>query len=605
MDRVRLLVALVVLLPLLAGMAPIDSALFIAVMQGNARQVEILLKQGAAVNAADKDGVTPLHKAAFSGHRRAVVEKLLAGGALVDAADKDANTPLHEAASGKDTAIIVEKLLAGGASVDAADKDGKTPLHKAALGGHTAVVEKLLAGGASVDAADKDGKTPLHWVAYGEDTAIVDQLLAWRAAVNAADKDGMTPLSYAALMGRAVVVERLVAGGARVNATDKDGYTPLHWAAGGGHTAVMERLLAGGADIGARDKWGGVVLHSAAEGGHPEVVQILLAHDAYVEVKDAKGRTPLDRARSKGRASVVQLLEQAVAQQQTAAKGPASSLPIPQPALRRSDVDGPISGKARPRPNAYALVVGVETYRNDLPKADYAAQDAKIMGEYLTNVMGYQAQNVAALLNERAAKADIEKYIEHWLPNHVEPDAAVFVYFSGHGAPNPKTGEAYLVPYDGDPAFMEATGYPLTRLYEHLNKLPAREVLVVLDSCFSGAGGRSVIAKGLWPIVTEVENPVLAKGKAVVLAASAGPQVSSTYEEKGHGLLTYFFLKGLQGEGDTNKDGTIELTELFYYLKPQVERVARRDFNNEQTPQLLGSSVMLDRGVRLAERARP
>ena len=397
------------------------------------------------------------------------------------------------------------------------------------------------------------------------------------------------------------MVERLLTGGARVNAvaSNLDRSTPLHWAALGGNAAVVEQLLAAGADIGARDKWGGVALHKAVEGGHPEVVQMLLTHDAYVNVKDDKGLTPIDLAWSKGRASLVQFLEQA------AAKRPASSLPIPRPALQRSDVDGPISGKAQPRPNAYALVVGVETYRNNLPKADYAAQDAKIMGEYLTNVMGYQAQNVAVLLNERAAKTDIEKYIEHWLPNHVEPDAAVFVYFSGHGAPNPKTGEAYLMPYDGDPAFMEATGYSLTRLYEHLNKLPAREVLVVLDSCFSGAGGRSVIAKGLRPIVTEVENPVLAKGKAVVLAASAGPQVSSTYEEKAHGLLTYFFLKGLQGDGDTNKDGTIELTELFHYLKPQVERVARRDFNNEQTPQLLGSSVVLDRGVRLAERARP
>ena len=120
---------------------------------------------------------------------------------------------------------------------------------------------------------------------------------------------------------------------------------------------------------------------------------------------------------------------------------------------------------------------------------------------------------------------------------------------------------------------------------------------MVLDSCFSGAGGRSVIAKGMRPIVTEVANPMLAKGKAVVLAASTGQQVSSTYEEKAHGLLTYFFLKGLQGEGDTNRDGTIELTELFHYLKPQVERVARREFNNEQTPQVL------DRGVRLADRA--
>ncbi|MDE3119099.1 MAG: hypothetical protein KGL03_08820, partial [Nitrospirota bacterium] len=127
-------------------------------------------------------------------------------------------------------------------------------------------------------------------------------------------------------------------------------------------------------------------------------------------------------------------------------------------------------------------------------------------------------------------------------------------------------------------------------------------IVVMLDSCFSGAGGRSVVAKGMRPMVLSVENPVLAGGKTVVLSASQGDQVSSTYDQKGHGLLTYFFLKGLQGEADKNKDGSVDLAELFTYLKPQVSRVARRDFNNEQTPQLLGSPELLKRGVRLVER---
>ncbi|MDE3036099.1 MAG: caspase family protein, partial [Nitrospirota bacterium] len=272
------------------------------------------------------------------------------------------------------------------------------------------------------------------------------------------------------------------------------------------------------------------------------------------------------------------------------------------PAVPASDVDQPLAGRAKTRENAYAVVIGIDTYRNKLPKADYASHDAEVMGRYLTNVMGYEEENVAVLLNDRAAKTDLEKYIEHWLPKRVEPGASVFVYFSGHGAPNAKTGDAYLVPYDGDPAFVDATGYPLKRLYEQVGKLQAKEIVVMLDSCFSGAGGRSVVAKGMRPMVLSVENPVLAGGKTVVLSASQGDQVSSTYDQKGHGLLTYFFLKGLQGEADKNKDGSVDLAELFTYLKPQVSRVARRDFNNEQTPQLLGSPELLKRGVRLVER---
>lgn len=274
-------------------------------------------------------------------------------------------------------------------------------------------------------------------------------------------------------------------------------------------------------------------------------------------------------------------------------------------AIRSADVDEPPAAVAKRRQNAHAIVIGIEQYRQKLPPADFAAHDAEVVAEYVTKALGYAEENVAVLLNDRAAKSDLEKYVETWLPNRVEPNDSVFVYFSGHGAPNAKTGKAYLVPYDGDPAFLEKTGYPLERLYDQLAKLPAKDVVVMLDSCFSGAGGRSVIAKGMRPMGLSVENPALATGKTVVLAASSGEQVSTTYEQKRHGLFTYFFLKGLRGEADRNQDGGIDLRELFEYLKPQVERVARREFNNEQTPQLLGSAQMIKTGVLLLERPKP
>ena len=287
------------------------------------------------------------------------------------------------------------------------------------------------------------------------------------------------------------------------------------------------------------------------------------------------------------------------------AKSPSASS-VGESAVTPSDVDN-LTGsvKVAVRKRAYAVVIGIEKYRGKLPKADFADRDAKVMGEYLTKVLGYPEENVVVLDNENATRTDMEKYLEGWLPNRVEKDASVFFYFSGHGTPNAKSGDAYLVPYDGDPAFVEKTGYPMQRLYEQLGKLPTKEVVVVLDTCFSGAGGRSVIAQGARPMVLSIENPILVGGKTVVVAASSGDQISSTYRQKSHGLLTYFFLKGLQGEADRNKDGTIDLAELFEYVKPQVERVARREFNNDQIPQLLGSPEILKRGVKLIERVTP
>ena len=255
--------------------------------------------------------------------------------------------------------------------------------------------------------------------------------------------------------------------------------------------------------------------------------------------------------------------------------------------VAKSDVDELPPIKAKPNKNAYAIVIGIEQYRQKLPKADYAVADAKTMTEYLTKVMGYPEENVVTLTNDRASLTDFIKYFEKWLPNNVEKDSSVFIYYSGHGAPNPMTGDAYLVPYDGDPSFIDQTGYSLKRLYESLGKLQAKEIIVALDSCFSGAGGRSVIAKGARPLVMNLESSFILSQKIAVLSAASGEQISSSYEEKGHGLFTYFMLKGLKGEGDTNGDGKVEIGEIFEYIKPQVERIARKTYNNEQLPQLI------------------
>ncbi|TAJ10764.1 MAG: peptidase C14 [Nitrospirae bacterium] len=490
-------------------------------------------------------------------------------------------------------------------------------LYNAAERGDLKAVQTLVGQGAVInEASGIDGEVPLVGAAQNGKMEVVQFLLSHGADVNKADDFERTALHAAAAGGHLSIVQLLLERGANVNSQNRFKFTPLSSAASAGHAQVVKLLLDRGADVSIPDYWGTQPLWWAVRGnGNAEIVQMLLEHGADPGVKGREidimqdWRPPLTVAQEKGNTRVIRLLQQAEARLLGAADAP--SVPTAAPAspapaaVPASDVDQPPAVRAKPRENAYAVVIGIDTYRNKLPKADYASHDAEIMGTYLTNVMGYEEENVAVLLNDRAAKTDLEKYIEHWLPKRVEPGASVFIYFSGHGAPNPKTGDAYLVPYDGDPAFVDATGYPLKRLYDQVGKLQAKEIVVMLDSCFSGAGGRSVIAKGMRPMVLSVENPVLAGGKTVVLAASQGDQVSSTYDQKGHGLLTYFFLKGLQGEADRNKDGSVDLAELFSYLKPQVERKARRDFNNEQTPQLLGSPELLRRGVRLVERAGP
>jgi uncharacterized caspase-like protein len=120
-------------------------------------------------------------------------------------------------------------------------------------------------------------------------------------------------------------------------------------------------------------------------------------------------------------------------------------------------------------------------------------------------------------------------------------------------------------------------------MYDALGKLPSKEVIVALDSCFSGAGGRSVLAEGARPLVMNLQKASALPKNMTVLAAAAGDQISSTYREKGHGLFTYFMLKGIKDV--IGRDGSIAIGDLFGYLKPQVERIARKQYNHEQSPQ--------------------
>ncbi|HEX9023016.1 MAG TPA: caspase family protein [Geobacteraceae bacterium] len=261
-----------------------------------------------------------------------------------------------------------------------------------------------------------------------------------------------------------------------------------------------------------------------------------------------------------------------------------------QPAAIVSDIDVLPPVHAKPNHNAYAIVIGIESYRQKLPKAEFAASDARIVTSYLTKVLGYPEENVVTLINDHATKSDIEKYMGSWLRNNIDRDSTLFVYYSGHGAPNPKTGDAYLVPYDGDPTFIADTGYSLKKLYSTLNRIPARQIIVALDSCFSGAGGKSVAAPGSRALVRAEKAAIQ---NTVVMTASADDQISSTYQDKGHGIFTYFLLRGIKEKLEENRGGGVEIGALFDYLKPQVERVSRKVYNSEQTPELLMTDIKM------------
>lgn len=265
--------------------------------------------------------------------------------------------------------------------------------------------------------------------------------------------------------------------------------------------------------------------------------------------------------------------------------GPGEDRPTTMTA-RRGGGGGKAAGaamvSAAPQPTSYALIVGIEKYR-DVTPAGGARSDAERFAELARVTMGVPEENIKVLLDDRASKTDIAKQMR-WLQANVPAGGRVYFYFSGHGAPEPTTGVSYIVPFDGDPQYLKDTAIPMTEVLGELEKTKAKEVLALADSCFSGAGGRSVLAPGTRPLV-RVEEPKQ-QARVAMLSASSGAEISGPAADGSGGLFSKYLIEAIgSGQGDINGDGQISLKELADWIGPRVQREAKRA-NREQTPHL-------------------
>ena len=151
----------------------------------------------AEVGLMGNTGDRPLHRATYGEHPD-TVELLLDNGADIDARNEKGWTALHVAALCGNTRVM--KILIGrGADVNAADHEDVTPLHMAAESGCYDAAKLLLLSMADANARDKQGITPLHWAVYGAHSRLTRLLLSRGARLNTRDKAGRTPKRWAAI----------------------------------------------------------------------------------------------------------------------------------------------------------------------------------------------------------------------------------------------------------------------------------------------------------------------------------------------------------------------------------------------------------------------
>jgi len=151
----------------------------------------------------------------------------------------------------------------------------------------------------------------------------------------------------------------------------------------------------------------------------------------------------------------------------------------------------PGAGGARPLPRGvklgryHALVIGNDDY-TDYPDLVSAGADARRVGSVLKGRYGFETR----VLTD-ASRFDILSALNDYRESLTAEDNLV-VYFAGHGEIDPNSKEGFWVPVDGR-ANETATWISNRAISDILNTMQARHVMVVADSCYSGAMTRASV----------------------------------------------------------------------------------------------------------------
>ena len=218
------------------------------------------------------------------------------------------------------------------------------------------------------------------------------------------------------------------------------------------------------------------------------------------------------------------------------------------------------------QPDSYALVVGIEQYR-DVPPAPGARSDAQDFAKVAQVTLGIPKDHIKVLLDGHATKGDIESGA-NWVKANEQKDGRVYFYFSGHGAPNATSRSSFVVPYDGEVATLDTSALPLGTVLAILAGGKASEIYAFVDACFSGTD----LPDGKRPLVP-VHAVVPPNG---VLFSAAGDNEESGPDQTGkHGLFTKYLVRAIGfGEADQGGDGHISAEEVSAWVQGRVSRDA-------------------------------
>jgi hypothetical protein len=231
-----------------------------------------------------------------------------------------------------------------------------------------------------------------------------------------------------------------------------------------------------------------------------------------------------------------------------------------------------------------ALVVGINTY-DYMEGLSCCLEDALAMQRVLAfhenhdpnfacRVLLGRGQTEDGCEPEPGAQVSYERVTFNSLRRALEElfafDGMVVFYFSGHGYPDEQG--VFLVTQDGNPML---PGILLNDVLRMANESPAREIVLIIDSCFSGALGEP-------ERVRELADLHLRPGVTLLAASMAAQQAR---ELNGHGVFTHLVLGALKG-GASDVRGQISAASIYAYVEQALGPWDQRPIYKSNASQL-------------------
>ncbi|MGH9559809.1 MAG: polysaccharide deacetylase family protein, partial [Terracidiphilus sp.] len=246
-------------------------------------------------------------------------------------------------------------------------------------------------------------------------------------------------------------------------------------------------------------------------------------------------------------------------------------------ATRGQDQEAPAPPPAaQPYRESWAAIVGIDDYAN-WQKLQYAVHDALGVKDTLIQKYNFKPDHVFTLLDGEATR----KYILSLLGDKlggaaVQHDDRVFVFFAGHGATRKLASGrdlGYIIPVDADLEDLEGTAISMTNFQDISEAIPAKHVLFVMDSCYSGL---ALTRGGLPQFSQNYLNEISRREAREMFTAGGADQQVADNGPNGHSVFTWTLLQGLDGRADLNGDGLITATELAAFVAPAVSALSHQ-----------------------------